>query len=154
MIWEYGGVYSDMDSSPNSFDVDSITDEDDAYFPLEQLGIPAQYWFAASPRHPIMYFSAKHGLQTLAFRDDISANNAAKTTGPGSFKTGFILFQMMRGIETNGYVEAGVYDGAHGRSVRVVGDKRRSNDVIQREAIKGKAGNYEKMGMTHFHATK
>lgn len=154
MIWDYGGVYSDMDSSPKRFDVDSITDEDDAFFPLEQLGIPAQYWFAASPRHPVMYLSAKHGLQTMAFRDDISNNNAAKTTGPGSFKTGFILFQQFKGIETNGYVDAGLYEGAHGRSVRVVGSKSNSNEWIVREGVKGKGGSYAQMGMTHFHATK
>jgi len=154
MVWEYGGVYSDMDSSPNKFNVDSITNDDDAFFPLEMLGIPAQYWFAASPRHPVMYLSAKHGLQTLAFRDDISNNNAAKTTGPGSFKTGFILFQSMKGIQTNGYVDEGLYHGAHGRSVRVVGSKTNSNEWVIREGVKGKGGSYAQMGMTHFHATK
>lgn len=154
MIWEYGGVYTDMDSSPNKFSVDSIADEDDAFFPLEMLGIPAQYWFAASPRHPVMYLSAKHALQTMAFRDDISNNNAAKTTGPGAYKTGFILFQQFNGIDTNGYVDAGLYMGAHGRSVKVVGSKSNSNEWIIREGVKGKGGNYEKMGMTHFHSTK
>jgi len=154
MVWEYGGVYSDMDSSPNKFNADSIAAEDDAFFPLEMLGIPAQYWFAASPRHPVMYLSAKHGLQTLAFRDDISNNNAAKTTGPGSFKTGFILFQQLKGIVTNGYVEEGVYMGAYGRSVKVVGSKANSNEWVIREGVKGKGGSYAQMGMTHFHATK
>jgi len=154
MVWEYGGVYSDMDSSPNKFNADSIADDDDAFFPLEMLGIPAQYWFAASPRHPVMFLSAKHSLQTMAFRDDISNNNAAKTTGPGAFKTGFILFQQFVGIETNGYVEEGVYMGAHGRSVKVVGSKANSNEWIIREGVKGKGGGYAQMGMTHFHATK
>ena len=151
MIWEYGGVYSDMDSSPALFTVDSITNTDDAFFPLEKLGIPAQYWFAASPRHPVMYLSAKHSLQTMAFRDDISNNNAAKTTGPGAFKTGFILFQQLIGIETNGYVDEGTYTGAHNRTVRVVGSKANENEWIVREGVKGKGGDYSKMHMTRFH---
>ena len=37
MIWEYGGIYSDMDSAPAKFTVDTITAEDDAWFPLEML---------------------------------------------------------------------------------------------------------------------
>ena len=154
MVWEYGGVYSDMDSSPNKFDVDSITDADDAFFPLEMLGIPAQYWFAASPRHPVMYLSARHALMMMAFRDDISNNNAAKTTGPGAYKTGFILFQQFAGIDTNGYVDEGLYTGAHGRTVRVVGSKANANQWIIREGVKGKGGNYKQMGMTHFHSSR
>ena len=154
MIWEYGGVYSDMDSSPALFTVDSITNTDDAFFPLEKLGIPAQYWFAASPRHPVMYLSAKHSLQTMAFRDDISNNNAAKTTGPGAFKTGFILFQQLVGIDTIGYVDEGTYTGAHNRTVRVVGSKANENEWIVREGVRGKGGDYSKMGMTRFHDAK
>jgi len=143
-----------MDSSPNKFAVDSIEDGDDAFFPLEQLGIPAQYWFAASPRHPVMYLSAKHSLQTMAFRDDISNNNAAKTTGPGAFKTGFILWSQFANVRTNGYVLGGTYSGSHGRTVRVVGSRGNSNEWIIREGVKNKGGAYKDMGMTHFHATK
>lgn len=143
-----------MDSSPNKFSVDSIRDRDDAFFPLEMLGIPAQYWFAASPRHPVMYLSAKHSLQTMAFRDDISNNNAAKTTGPGAFKTGFILWSQFANVKTNGYVPEGTYSGSHGRTVRVVGNRANSNEWIIREGVKNKGGAYKTMGMTHFHATK
>ncbi len=154
MIWEYGGIYSDMDSAPNKFGVDTITTDDDAWFPLEMLGIPAQYWFAASPRHPIMYFSAKRALGVLAWRPDIADNNAAKTTGPGAFKTGFVYFQRLVGVPSSGYIEAGLYHGYQNRSVKVVGTKQNANEWIQREIIRGKNGNYDKMGMTHFHQTK
>ncbi|KAK1745447.1 hypothetical protein QTG54_003371 [Skeletonema marinoi] len=154
MIWEYGGIYSDMDSAPNKFDVDTITTEDDAWFPLEMLGIPAQYWFAASPRHPIMYFSAKSALGAVAWRPDISNNNAAKTTGPGAFKVGFVYFQRLVGDESSGYVTEGLYHGVQNRTVKVVGTKENANEWIQRESIRGKSSNYEQMGMTHFHQTR
>jgi hypothetical protein len=154
MIWEYGGIYSDMDSAPNKFNVDTITLEDDAWFPLEMLGIPAQYWFAASPRHPVMYFSAKAALQAVAWRPDIGDNNAAKTTGPGAFKAGFIYFEQLVGHPSNGYVTEGLYHGVQNRSVKVVGTKENSNEWIQRESIRGKSSNYEQMGMTHFHQTR
>ncbi|KAL7538205.1 hypothetical protein ACHAWF_006022 [Thalassiosira exigua] len=155
MIWEYGGVYSDLDSGPAKFNVESITDDEDVFFPLEGLGIPAQYWFAASPRHPGMYMCAKQALQAIAFRDDISKNNVAKTTGPGAFKVGLILFQQFAGIETNGYVDAGTYEGEHGRTVKVVGLKANPNEWIVRYRVGGnvKEESYAQMGMTHFFAS-
>ncbi|KAL7500473.1 hypothetical protein ACHAWT_010442 [Skeletonema menzelii] len=156
MIWEYGGIYSDMDSAPNTrkFTVDTITAEDDAWFPLEMLGIPAQYWFAASPRHPILYFSAKSALGAVAWRPDISNNNAAKTTGPGAFKVGFIYFQRFIGDVSDGYVTEGLYRGVQNRTVKVVGTKDNANEWILRESIRGKSNNYKEMGMTHFHETR
>jgi hypothetical protein len=156
MIWEYGGIYSDIDCSPSdNFSASFIRDDDDAFFPLEALGIPAQYFFAASPRHPVMYLSAKHALQRISFRDNISANNAAKTTGPGAFKAGFILFQELAGVSSTGYVTEGIYPGAYGRSVRVVGSKELPREYILREGIKGdKKQDYVKMGMTHFQNTQ
>jgi len=140
MIWEYGGIYSDMDSAPNKFGVDTITTDDDAWFPLEMLGIPAQYWFAASPRHPIMYFSAKRALSVLAWRPDIADNNAAKTTGPGAFKTGFVYFQRLVGVPSSGYIESGLYHGYQNRSVKVVGTKQNANEWIQRETSSSGGG--------------
>ena len=153
LIWEYGGIYSDMDSSPNKINANSISPQDDAWFPLEALGIPSQYFFAASPRHPVMFFSAIHALERTAFQYDISENNAAATTGPGAFKTGFILFQRMKGIDTNGYVSEGVYVGAHDRSVRVVGSKEIPSEWIIRFGVKSKDAGYAEMNMTHFHRT-
>jgi hypothetical protein len=151
MIWEYGGIYSDFDSAPNKFNVDTITNDDDAWFPLEKLGIPAQYWFAASPRHPIMYFSAKQALRSLSWRTDIGSNNAAKTTGPNAFKIGFIYFQRLVGNPSTGYVTEGLYHGIQNRTVKVVGTKESSNEWIIRETIVGKGNQYGQMGMTHFH---
>ena len=60
---------------------------------IEKLGIPAQYFFAASPRHLVMYLSVKHRLQTMAFWSDIANNLPAKTPGTAAFKTRFVLFQ-------------------------------------------------------------
>ena len=143
IIWEYGGIYSNMDSSPNKFNVDSIENEDDAFFPINELGMPAQYWFAASPRHAVMYFRAKHLLQTMAFGDDILNNNATGTTGSESFKTGFTLFQQMKGIQTGGNAEGALYEGMHNRSVKLVGLNGDSKKLIIREGVKA-----------HFDATK
>ena len=90
----------------------------------------------------------------MAWRPDISANNAAKTTGPGAFKTALIYFQRLVGDESSGYVTEGLYHGIQNRSVKVVGTKENSNEWILRESIRGKSNNYKEMGMTHFHETR
>ena len=48
VIWEYGGVYTDVDDAPGQLDVNGtmIKDEDDAYFEVERSGLPSQYYFA------------------------------------------------------------------------------------------------------------
>merc|ERR1712216_76156 len=154
MIWEYGGIYSDMDSIANKFSVDTIRPTDDAFFLVEMMGFPSQYWFAASPRHPIMYLSAKQALQTMAFRNDIADNkHLAKLTGPGATKVAIILFMQFAGVETNGYLKEGVYEGTQGRRVTVAGSKEMPNEWVIRE-MKTKKGNYAKMGMTHYHESR
>ncbi|KAL7460921.1 hypothetical protein ACHAXS_001356 [Conticribra weissflogii] len=154
VIWEYGGIYSDFDSAPNQFGIDSIAPEDDAFFPLEAIGIPAQYFFAASPRHPVMYLSAKHALRMMAFRQDLARTKPEMTTGPGAFKTGFMLFQNFGGYEADGYATEGVYPGFGGRTVRVVGKKGLPKQWILREAVGDKETLYKVMNMTHFHKTE
>ena len=51
VLWEYGGVYADVDTKPNKFNSTSITAEDDGFFIVEQYHILSQYFMAMSPRH-------------------------------------------------------------------------------------------------------
>ena len=58
MLWEFGGVYTDIDNAPGPWFWNEtgsvITNETDALFEQERDGFPSQYFFAASPRHPVM----------------------------------------------------------------------------------------------------
>ena len=52
MLWEYGGIYTDIDNAPGSqlfFDnhTSAITDDMDAFFEQERGGFPSQYFFAS-----------------------------------------------------------------------------------------------------------
>ena len=58
IIWEYGGIYTDIDNAPGPWFYNDtggvITDKIDALFEQERERFPSQYFFAASPHHPIM----------------------------------------------------------------------------------------------------
>ena len=51
VLWEYGGVYADVDTKPNKFNGTTITAEDDGFFIVEQYHLLSQYFMAMSPRH-------------------------------------------------------------------------------------------------------
>ena len=110
--WYYGGIYTDLDNLPTGFNDATIQPSDDAFFPLESLGIVSQYFMAVSPRHPLALLALKTAVQHLRKTKNTMVNRPDKTTGPNALKIAFVLFQREVGIDTNGYVPAGVYEGA------------------------------------------
>jgi len=88
----------------------------------------------------------------------VMRNNPAHNTGPGAIKNGFALFM---NHTSNGYIGNGTYvgigdsvdSGNRSRSCTVVGDKRRSQEYINRGGLRPrfKAAYYKAMGMEHFH---
>ena len=83
LIWEYGGIYTDLDNCPGSgWNENVIKPADDAYFLQEIAGkFPSQWFFAASARHPILYFAMWHGLYKLMTVENLSAKFVPGTTG-------------------------------------------------------------------------
>ena len=57
MIWEYGGVYTDIDDRPGKLEVNGtlITDADDAFFEVERGGFPSQYYFGGEIKTTVVY---------------------------------------------------------------------------------------------------
>jgi hypothetical protein len=51
VLWEYGGIYADVDTKPKKLDGTTITAEDDGFFTVEQYHLLSQYFMATSPRH-------------------------------------------------------------------------------------------------------
>lgn len=152
LLWEHGGIYTDFDNAPMKGFIqgDAIKDTDDAWFPLEGLGIVAQYFFAASPRHPIMYYSLQDALREIWNLRSIHNNKAPYTTGPHATKMGTIHFLKAAGQETNGYIPAGVYVGMNNRTMTVVGDKKHAHEFVNRNGIPNKRKQYKEMNMKHF----
>lgn len=57
-MWEYGGIYTDMDNLPGLFlNETTITPDIDAFFLQEKGGFLSQFFFAVSPKHPLMFLA-------------------------------------------------------------------------------------------------
>ena len=152
VLYLYGGIYSDIDNSPIKFNGETIKSEDDSFFVIEQLGIMSQYFLASSVGHPLMRQMLETGLYNLKQTGNVMVNNAATTTGPKAVKVGFIKFMAEVGVETDGYIPAGIYVGQNNRSVTVIGEAGRSKDYVHRGGLgsKNKGEYYNAVGIKHF----
>jgi len=112
LLWYYGGIYTDIDNSPVKFNGETIQATDDAFFTVEQLGIMSQYFFASSSHHPLLLEILNQAMLKLAVITNVMVNVPHQNTGPGAVKMGFIVFQNNVGSITNGYIPAGIYEGA------------------------------------------
>jgi mannosyltransferase OCH1-like enzyme len=57
-MWEYGGIYTDMDNLPGPLlNETTITQDMDAFFLQEGGGFLSQFFFAVSPKHPMMFLA-------------------------------------------------------------------------------------------------
>jgi hypothetical protein len=145
ILYEYGGIYTDIDNAPHKFHDTTIKPEDDAFFVVEQLGTPSQWFMALSPRHPMMYMTMTSILSNILKLGDTGDLPVVWTTGPGAIAQGFRLFSR----NNSRLFTAGLYAGTEGRSVRLVGVKQNQSEYVWRNNIGDKYNLYEKMNMTH-----
>jgi hypothetical protein len=145
VLYEYGGIYTDIDNAPHKFNETTIKPEDDAFFVVEVLGTPSQWFMALSPRHPMMYMTIISIIRNILTIGDTGMLQVVWTTGPGAVMQGFALFAR----NTSHNYDAGHYIGTDGRSVRLVGEKTNEDEYVWRNMIKDKLDLYEKMNMTH-----
>lgn len=167
-LWEYGGIYADIDTAPvpEKFNESTLTDDDDAFFVMELLGTPSQWFMAASPRHPMMYFTMQTIIRNVLMAGNLKDFKTVFTTGPGAVAWGFGHFvnwnrdivskrEMTRdGVFFGGRTQAGFYVGAENRTVRIVGEKENESEYITRIIPEVRNNNfknkvYQKTGMTH-----
>jgi hypothetical protein len=145
VLWEYGGIYSDIDNYPtvNFENGNNITQDVDSYFEVERGGFPSQFFMVASPHHPVMYFMVSTTIERLLMVDNITNQYIPFVTGPGATKTAVI-----KQIGTSGYPTKGLYLGVHNRTLHMVGGKGELN-FIRQDSIK-KQHELGKMNMTHY----
>eukprot|EP00525_Craspedostauros_australis_P001613 CAMPEP_0198110242 /NCGR_PEP_ID=MMETSP1442-20131203/2266_1 /TAXON_ID= /ORGANISM="Craspedostauros australis, Strain CCMP3328" /LENGTH=397 /DNA_ID=CAMNT_0043766207 /DNA_START=34 /DNA_END=1227 /DNA_ORIENTATION=- len=137
VLYEYGGIYSDMDSAPGPrFTTDAaIQPDDDAYIVVEGGGFPAQYFIAASPKHPLMFYAVHRVYLRLFDVNNVLRQRIPVVTGPGALKTAAIDFMK---DEKFGYPEEGLYNDTGGRQVRVWGTRATNNEFIVRNAVRSR----------------
>jgi hypothetical protein len=136
VLYEYGGIYSDIDTGPGpQFTGEIITSKDDAWFVQEKGGFLTQYFIAASPRHPIMFFAVLSTLERLMDVDNVLEQYVPFVTGPGAMKSAGIKF--MFGDPRFGKPRKGFYTGVANRTLTVYASKGMGEQFISRNAVMG-----------------
>jgi len=146
ILWEYGGIYTDIDNFPTELfeKGNHITKDVDSYFEVERGGFPSQFFMAASPHHPVMYFMVSTTIERLLMVNSIANHITPFVTGPGATKTAIV-----EQIGGDGYPTEGLYLGVHNRTLNMVGGKgNKLGSYIHRDSIE--KGELSKMNMTHF----
>ena len=147
VLWEYGGIYTDIDNAPtDEFKARNYIGEEDQSFFLIEGGFLSQCFYAAEPRHPMMYMIVQHTLLRLLRIINASNQYVPFVTGPGDVKTAFLHFMSDQGIHNepgdkeNKHLfdeikEAGVYTGMDDWTVTVLGTASRSDQYVARSII-------------------
>jgi mannosyltransferase OCH1-like enzyme len=163
VLWEYGGIYTDVDNAPKAFNATTILASDDAFFVVENMGIPSQFFFAASPRHPLVYLLVTAIMHRLYDLPDFYNQYVPYVTGPGALKIAVQHFmkahpphvppgtvRLPEQRSSLNKVPAGIYNGLGNRTMTVVGTKKRPDFYIIRNAVGNKQQLFRDMGMKHF----
>jgi mannosyltransferase OCH1-like enzyme len=157
VLWEYGGIYTDIDNLPKLFNGTTIKNEDQSFFVVERIGVPSQYFMAAEPHHPLLYLLVQVTLHRLYDLSDVENQYVPFVTGPGALKNAFIAFMNKQNSPVNSSkyesfqrVHQGHFTGLHNRTATLVGKQRNSNEYVARGVVPRKANLYMTMNMTHF----
>ena len=155
ILWEYGGIYTDIDNVPRRFNPSTtIQPDDQAFFEVEGGLWLSQYFMVAEPRHPIMHLLVQQVWKRLLDVPDIQRQHAAYVTGPGALKsamkqfmkthdTPFNYSQRIDRFRVYERVRAGHYVGVNNRTIRVA----RQKSAVIRSAVPKKSKEFELMGM-------
>lgn len=85
LLYEYGGIYADLDTTPRKFrPTIDISPDDEMYTLTDRDGCPAFYFMAAMPRHPLIFLMLQEALQNLLHLEDTGAfinDTVYETTG-------------------------------------------------------------------------
>ena len=160
VLWEYGGMFSDLDSSPNRLRPEHILPDDSAVFVVDKDRTTSFHWMAVQPRHPIVYLTLQIALYQLLWIWEIGKVNPVEVTGPAALRGGINEFlsrtteeyKKQINFEWFASVVAGNYTGPGGVNFKVLGslDNDRDHWVFREMPMSEKEAAYENMGMHHF----
>lgn len=159
LLWEYGGIYSDVDTFPNA--TFALPQNVSAYFVLEGDGLLSQYFMAVAPKHPMLYFTIQHVVANLLKSKDPHKDFAPTLTGPRALHQGFQTYcgkvynipdSEGRWLGLNHPLTHGGYYTVGNWTVLVEGNLTNTDDIIVRDAIprEEKKRQYRDMNMKYF----
>jgi len=146
VLWEYGGIYTDIDNAPGPklFNGSVIHDDMEAFLEVEVGRFPSQYFIAISPHHPLMYFAVNIAMARLFEEKNIVQQYVPYITGPGALKAA-MMFTVGDGYPTNG-THSGIYD----RNVTMIGHRSqaKAREFINRGSVSNHE--YREMNISHY----
>ena len=156
--WAY---IPDMDNVPGPFlNATTITPDMDAFFLQEGGGFPSQYFFAVSPKHPIMFLAVHDVMKMLHDAEDTGKFYVPFTTGPGSIKRAMLYFMGYNSSWTAemanqyAYPVKGLYVGKvlGNRTVTIEGSRQTSQAWVARNGVRGRDKNqgFKMMNITNY----
>jgi mannosyltransferase OCH1-like enzyme len=156
ILYEYGGVYADIDSAPSLEFNFSLLSRQQAFFVVDQYDLLSQYFFAFSPKHPLLYYTIHHVLQRVLAQVDTGAIYPGRTTGPHALLAGFTSFLeevgQTVGIAAQRPIQAGFYTGRDNWTVTVLGTATKQNQFVVQQGLseQQKVLDYHAMGMDYY----
>jgi mannosyltransferase OCH1-like enzyme len=147
--------FSDIDNAPGRrFDDGRVISEDDqAWFVVERVGVLSQYFMAGIPHHPFFFVALTTCLSRLIrLVENIGDQYVPYITGPGVTKEAMMIY--MKNSTNFQTVTEGTYTGLDRSTLTVMGKKSRSQLYIKRESIPQKNYEYKAMHMKHFSYSK
>jgi mannosyltransferase OCH1-like enzyme len=155
VLWEYGGIFSDLDARPNHFTADTILPLDDSVFVIDYDNLTSFHFMAVAPRHPMLFIHLQLAISNLL--SNKGRMNPVRLTGPSPLRSA-IVYHRQFGERVDslafGVLPAGEYrDGMNGKSIRILESIGGDRDYwVVRETSEGsiKNGMYRTMNMSHF----
>jgi len=102
VLWEYGGIYTDLDNAPGPWfkNATIIKDDMDSFLEVEAAKFPSQYFITASPHHPAMYMAVQNTIQRLFTEQNIVQQYVPFVTGPGALKWAVVSIYLLHLVFT------------------------------------------------------
>lgn len=159
VLYEYGGIYADIDAAPSltdgGFNVSLLAGQQ-ALFVVDKYNMMSEFFLAATPKHPLLFYTIHHALQRLLTEKDTGTTYPGRITGPHALLAGFKAFQSEVGLEVGTAAErpakAGVYRGKHNWTVTIIGTELNEIEFVTRQAITNsqKLADYKTMGIKYY----
>jgi len=147
VLWEYGGIYTDIDNAPGPWFQNGTIIEDhmDGFLEVEVGRFPSQYFIAVSPHHSLMYMAVQNAIQRLFHEQNVAQQYVPFVTGPGAMKWA------MHYTVGNAYHKKGTHPTFDGKHITLVGNRTTAMKryYINRGKVKNK-DHYKSMNMTHY----
>lgn len=136
VLWEYGGIYSDLDSWPNHLTPDELNSgelpPDAVFFPDFDKTL-SYHFIATRPRHPLMFLLLQVQLHNVFWVKDTQRIDPVINTGPYALRTAVTNWMRLGGVEVipNRAVQLAKYGQNLGNDVYVQGGGEVQSGIYQ-----------------------